>query len=132
MILLIDKVASDALPKSVVKMEAVKRAVLVQDAGQKGDLFALLMVDDRRAVLVAQGALSLGAGTIGHTLKLQTFRSQLDKADVRTRELRFCVPGTYQEKLVQADHFNPEWFVKPTFQDVVTRFALWRAGRANW
>lgn len=132
MILLIDKIASDALSKSVVKMEAVKRAVLVQDAGQKSDLFALLMVDERRAVLVVQGNLSLAAGTIGHTLKLQTFRSQLDKADVRSRELRFCAPGIYHEKLTHVDHFDPEWFVKPTFQDVVTRFAGWRAGRANW
>jgi hypothetical protein len=44
MIQLIDKVDCDALQKSVVRPEAIKRAILVQDAGNKDDLFALLMV----------------------------------------------------------------------------------------
>ena len=77
MIQLIDKVDCDALQKSIVRPEAIKRAVLVQDAGHKDDLFALLMVCDRRAVLVAQGVMSLHAGTVSSTLKMQAFRTLL-------------------------------------------------------
>ena len=132
MIQLIDKVDCDGLQKSVVKLEAVKKAVLVQDAGHKDELFALLMVDDKRAVLVTQGAMSLSGSTVTGTLKLQAFRTLLDKADVRAKELRFCAAGTYREKAVNADRFDSAWFVAPTFPELVTRFASWRAGRATW
>ncbi|HET7864104.1 MAG TPA: hypothetical protein VFL86_06815 [Burkholderiaceae bacterium] len=133
MIQLIDKVDCDALQKSIVRPEAIKRAILVQDAGTKDDLFALLMVCDKRAVLVTQGVMSLHAGTVSSKLKMQAFRTLLDKADVRTKELRFCSPGTYKAKsLESAEHFDPEWFVKPTFVELVARFSAWRAGRAVW
>jgi len=133
MIQLIDKVDCDALQKSIVKPEAIKRAVLVQDAGAKDDLFALLMVCDKRAVLVAQGVMSLHAVTVSSTLKMQAFRTMLDKFDVRAKELRFCTPGIYKAKsLDTAERFDPEWFVKPTFVELVAKFSAWRAGRAVW
>lgn len=132
MIQLIDRVDCDGLQKSIVKPEAFKKAVLVQDAAGKDDLFALLMIDDKRAALVAQGAMSLNAVAGGSMLRLQTFRNQLDRADVRIKELRFCAPGTYAEHALGADRFDPEWFVQPSFPDLVERFAAWRAGRATW
>ena len=52
MIQLVDVVECDGLEKSIVKLEAFRRAVLVQDASAKDDLFALVMVDDKRAVLM--------------------------------------------------------------------------------
>ena len=62
MIQLIDEVDCDGLQKSVVKPEALKKAVLVQDAQRKEDhLFALLMVDARRTVLVRPGTMSLNS-----------------------------------------------------------------------
>jgi hypothetical protein len=132
MIQLIDRIDCDGLQRSIVKPEAFKKAVLVQDAGNKDDLFALLMVDDRRAALVAQGAMSLNAVAGGAMLRLQTFRNQLDRADVRIKELRFCTAGIYAAKAGAADHFENDWFVQPTFPDLVERFAAWRAGRATW
>jgi hypothetical protein len=133
MIQLIDTVDCDALHKSIVKPEALRRAVLVQDAGTKDELFALLMVDDRRAVLVSQGSMSLNAKGGSGMLKLQAFRNQIDKsADVRSKELRFCAPGTYKSKVLGSEFFDPQWFVAPTFPDLAERFAGWRAGRATW
>jgi len=133
MIQLIDKVECDVLHKSIVRLDAFKKAVLVQDAAAKDDLFALLFVDDKRAALVAQGSMSLNATSGGGMLKLQGFRNQLDKAaNIRARELRFCAPGTYAEHLAGEVHFDPQWFVAPTFPELVERFAAWRAGRATW
>jgi hypothetical protein len=128
---LIDVVECDGLERSVVKLEAFKRAVLVQDAGAKDDLFALVMVDDRRAVLVAQGKMSLHASG-GGMLKLQMFRNQLDKSSVRSRELRFCAAGTYDSQVKGSDNFDPKCFAEPSFPELVERFAAWRAGRATW
>jgi hypothetical protein len=132
MIQLIDQVDCDSLHKSVVKPEAFKKALLVQDAERKDQLFALLMVGDKRAVLIKQGLMSLHSATVTATLKLQAFRTLLDKADVRGKELKFCAPRTYEEHAANADRFDLEWFVPPTFPDLVERFALWRAGRATW
>ena len=132
MIQLIDKVDCDALHKSIVKPEAFTKAVLIQDAGTVDHLFALLMVDNTRAVLVTQGNMSLNAAAGGGMHKLQAFRNQLYKAGVRSKELRFCSPGTYTEHVVGAERFDPAWFVQPTFPDLVTRFAAWRAGKATW
>jgi hypothetical protein len=132
MIQLIDLVDCDGVFKSIVKPEAFKKATLVQDAGERDQLFALLMVGDKRAVLVRQGGMSLHGATVSARLKLQAFRTQLDKADVRSKELRFCAPRTYDERAVNADRFDPAWFVPATFPDLVERFAAWRAGRANW
>jgi hypothetical protein len=129
---LIDVVECDGLERSIVKLEALKKAVLVQDERAKDDLFALVMVDDRRAVLVAQGKMSLHATGGGGMLRLQMFRNQLDKSNGRSRELRFCAAGTYDSELKGADHFDPQCFVEPTFPDLVERFAGWRAGRATW
>jgi hypothetical protein len=133
MIQLIDLIDCDALHRSIVKPEALRRAVLVQDAAARDDLFALLLVDDRRAVLVNQGSMSLNARAGSGMLKLQAFRNQLDKfADVRSKELKFCEPGTYKTRLAGGDTFDPQWFVPATFTDLVERFAGWRAGRATW
>jgi hypothetical protein len=132
MIQLIDVVECDGLEKSVVKLEAFRKAVLVQDARVKDDLFALVMVDDKRAVLVAQGKMSLNATAGGAVLKLQMFRNQLDKSNVRSRELRFCAGGTYASHVKGSDRFDPQWFVEPAFPELVERFAGWRAGRASW
>jgi hypothetical protein len=133
MIQLIDLIDCDALHRSIVKPEALRRAVLVQDAAARDDLFALLLVDDRRAVLVNQGSMSLNARGGSGMLKLQAFRNQLDKfADVRSKELKFCEPGTYKTRLAGGDTFDPQWFVPATFTDLVERFAGWRAGRATW
>jgi len=129
---LIDVVECDGLERSVVKLEAFKRAVLVQDAGAKDDLFALVMVDDKRAVLVAQGKMSLHAAGGGGMLKLQMFRNQLDKSSVRSRELRFCAAGTYDSHVKGSDRFDPQHFAEPSFPELVERFAAWRAGRATW
>jgi len=132
MIHLIDKVACDALHKSIVKPEAFTKAVLVQDAGTADHLFALVMVDKTRAVLVTQGGMRFNATTGGGMLKMQAFRNQLYKAGVRAQELRFCAPGTYAEHVLGAERFDPAWFVEPTFPDLVARFASWRAGNATW
>jgi len=132
MIQLIDKVDCDALNKSIVKPEAFTKAILIQDAGTMDHLFALLMIDRSRAVLVAQGGMRLNATTGSGMLKLQAFRNQLYKAGVRSQELRFCAPSTYSEHLTGAERFDPAWFVEPTFADLVTRFAAWRAGNATW
>ncbi len=132
MIQLIDVVECDGLEKSIVKLDAFKRAVLVQDAGTKDDLFALVMVDDKRAVLVAQGKMSLNATGGGAVLKLQMFRNQLDKSNVRSKELRFCAGGTYANQVKGSERFDPQCFVEPSFPELVERFAAWRAGRATW
>ena len=132
MIQLIDVVECDGLEKSVVKLEAFKKAMLVQDALSRDDLFALVMVDDTRAVLVAQGKMSLHATGGGGMLRLQMFRNQLDKSNVRSRELRFCAAGTYDSQVKGSDRFDPQSFVEPSFPDLVERFAGWRAGRATW
>lgn len=133
MTLLIDTVACDALYKSIVRLEAIKKIVLVQDGAAKDDLFALLMIDDKRAVLVAQGDMSLSATGGSGMMRLQSFRNQLDKAPgIRSRELRFCVPGAYGDHVVGSGRFDPQWFVPPTFPDLVERFTAWRAGRATW
>jgi len=129
---LIDTVECDGLEKSIVKLEAFKRAVLVQDALSREDLFALVMVDDTRAVLVTQGKMSLHATGGSGMLRLQMFRNQLDKSNVRSRELRFCAAGTYDSHVKGSDHFDPQSFVEPSFPDLVERFAGWRAGRAAW
>ena len=130
---LIDTVDCDVLYKSIVRLEAFKKVVLVQDGGAKDDLFALLMVDDKRAVLVAQGSMSLNAPGGSSMLKLQSFRNQLDKAtNIRSRELRFCAPGAYSGNVLGSARFDPQWFVPSTFPDLVERFAAWRAGRATW
>ena len=70
MIQLIDRVDCDGLQKSIVKPEAFKKAVLVQDAGSKDDLFALLMVDDKRAARL---------NTIAHVLSLIPYKKLPDK-----------------------------------------------------
>lgn len=131
MIQLIDVVEFDGVEKSIVKGEAFKRAVLVQDAGRKDDLFALLMVDDQRAVLVTQGKLSFNTTGAG-MLRLQTFRVQLDKTNIRTKELRFCAAGSYDAQVAGARVFDPQCFVEPSFPDLVERFTGWRSGRASW
>lgn len=132
MIQLIDAVDCDAVHRTIVRPEALRKAVLVQDAGAKDELFALLMVDERRAVLVAQGGMSLNAKGGSAMQKLQVFRNQLDKTDVRAKELRFCAAGTYKAHVVGAERFDPQWFVAATFADLVERFAAWRSGRATW
>jgi hypothetical protein len=132
MIQLIDKVDCDALLKSIVKPEAFTKAVLIQDAGTTDHLFALMMIDKARAVLVIQGSMRLNATTGAGMLKLQAFRNQLYRAGVRAYELRFCAPATYTEHVLGADRFDPAWFVDATFPDLVTRFAAWRAGNATW
>ena len=132
MIQLIDKVDCDALHKSIVKSEAFTKAVLIQDAGTMDHLFGLVMIDKTRAVLVTQGSMRLNATAGGGMLKLQAFRNQLYKAGVRSQELKFCAPGTYSEHVLGAERFDPAWFVEPTFPDLVTRFAAWRAGNATW
>ena len=131
MIQVVDVVECDGLERSIVKLDAFKRVVLVQDASARDDLFALVMIDERRAVLVAQGKMSLSATSGAALPKLQMFRNQLDKSSVRSRELRFCVPGTYANLVKDSEQFNPQ-FVEPTFPDLVERFASWRAGRATW
>jgi hypothetical protein len=132
MIQVVDVVECDGLEKSIVRLDALKRVVLVQDASARDDLFALVMVDERRAVLVAQGKMSLSATSGAALPKLQVFRNQLDKSSVRSRELRFCAPGTYVNHVKGSERFDPQWFVEPTFPDLVERFASWRAGRATW
>jgi hypothetical protein len=132
MIQLIDVVECDGLEKSIVKLEAFRKAVLVQDASAKDDLFALVLIDERRAVLVAQGKMSLSATAGGAVLKLQMFRNQLDKSNVRSRELRFCAAGTYTSQVKGSERFDPQCFVEPSFPELVERFAGWRAGRATW
>ena len=133
MIQLIDAVDCDALHKCIVKPEACRKAVLVQDAGEKNDLFALILVDDRRAVLVRQGSMNLAVSGGGGMLKLQMFRHQLDKSGIHAKELRFCAPGIYTMHLAGgAEQFDPQWFVPASFPDVVDRFTAWRAGRATW
>jgi hypothetical protein len=131
MIKLIDKVECDALERSVVKPDALRRAVLVQDAGAQDRLFALLMIDETRAVLVAQGGMNLAAVGGSAMQKLQAFRNQLYRAGVRSQELRFCVSGAYAQALEQ-DRFDASWFVAPTFPELVARYQGWRAGKAVW
>ena len=114
MIQWIDQVECDALHKSIVKPDAFKKAVLIQDAGAMDHLFALLMVDNTRAVLVTQGNMSLNAAAGGGMQKLQAFRNQLYKVGVGSRELRFCAPGTCAEHVLGAERFDPAWFVQPT------------------
>src|SRR5688572_29690345 len=114
MILIVDVVEADGLEKSIVKLDAFRKAVLVQDAAARDDLFALVTIDDRRAVLVAQGKMSLNATSGGALPKLQMFRNQLDKSSVRSSELRFCAPGTYVNHVKGSEHFDPQWFVEPT------------------
>jgi hypothetical protein len=105
------------LYKSIVRLEVFKKVVLVQDGGAKDDLFALLMVDDKRAVLVAQGSMSLNAPGGSSMLKLQSFRNQLDKApNIRSRELHFCAPGAFTGNVLGSGRFDPQWFVPPTWR----------------
>lgn len=132
MIQIIDRVECDSLHKSVVKPEAFKKVVLVQDAGNPDQLFALVMVDAVRAVLVAQGAMSLNADAGAGVQKLQAFRNQLYKAGVRSQEFRACVAGTYQDHARLETIFDPAWLSTQTPPDLTARFAAWRAGRATW
>jgi len=132
MIQVVDRVECDALHRSIVKPEALKKAVLVQDAAAPEHLFALLMVDTTRAVLVPPGSMSLHATTGSGMQKLQAFRNQLYKAGVSAQELRFCAPGTYSQHVVDSERFDPAWFVEPSFPELLPRFQAWRAGKATW
>jgi len=132
MIQLIDTVECDALHKSIVKPEAFKKAALVQDAGNPGRLFALLLVDDSRAALVPPGQMNLQATAGVAMLKLQAFRNQLYKAGVGTQELWFCAPDASAEQVDGMSRFNPACRVEPTFPDLVSRFTAWRSGKATW
>lgn len=129
---IVDRVECDALQRSIVKPEALKKAVLVQDAGNAEQLFALLLIDGMRAVLVPQGSMSLNASTGSGMQKLQAFRNQLYRAGVSAYELKFCAPGTYERELAGGEHFNPEWFVEASFAELPARFNTWRAGKATW
>jgi len=132
MIQIIDRIECDAVHRSIVKPEALKKAVLVQDAGAPDHLFALLMIDETRAVLVAEGQMSLHASGGSGMQKLQSFRNQLYKAGVSAHELKFCAAGTFARLGAEDPRFDPAWFVAPTFPDLQTRFAAWRAGKATW
>ena len=134
MIQLIDKVAPDQLQKSIVKPDSLVKACLVQSTELSEDLFALLMVDDQRAVLVAGGGMTLAAHATANgtgTHRLQTFRNQIDRIGIRTKELRFCQPGSLERSL-QAVAFDPAWFVPASAPELVERFVSWRAGKATW
>lgn len=126
---LLDRVTCDDLDKTIVKAAALKRAVLVQDAEDRDDLFALLHVDDQRAVLVRSGNMSLQSTDTGQR-KLLAFRNELDRCDISPRELRFCQSGTYNA-VWDKPMFDPACFV-PVGADLAQRFASWRAGRAEW
>jgi hypothetical protein len=132
MIQIIDTIDCDALHRSIVKSDAMKKAVLVQDAAMPEQLFALLMVDAGRAVLVAQGSMSLQATTGVGMHKLQSFRNQLYKAGVTAQELRFCAPQSYDKLGADSAGFDPAWFVDPSFPELLPRFQAWRAGKATW
>jgi hypothetical protein len=131
MIQVVDTVECGALHRSIVKPEAFKKAVLVQDAETPGHLFALLMIDNARAVLVAQGKMDLHAKAGAGMQKLQTFRNQLYATGVSSYELRFCAPETF-DRLTGSAQFDPQWFVDASFPDLQTRFGVWRAGKATW
>ncbi len=132
MIQIIDRIEADALHRSVVKPEALKKAVLVQDAAAAEQLFALLMVDAARAVLVAQGSMSLQATTGVGMQKLQAFRNQLYKAGVSAQELKFCEAQAFDRLATENPRFDPAWFVEPSFPELLPRFQAWRAGKATW
>jgi hypothetical protein len=132
MIQIIDTIDCDALHRSIVKPDAMKKAVLVQDAAMSEQLFALLMVDALRAVLVAQGSMSLQATAGLGMYKLQSFRNQLYKTGVTAQELKFCVPQSFDKLGAEGASFDPAWFVEPSFPELLPRFQAWRAGKATW
>lgn len=132
MIQIVDRAECDALHRSIVKPDAFKKAVLVQDAGSADQLFALLLIEGGRAVLVPQGSMSLGATSGNGMQKLQAFRNQLYRAGVSSYELRFCAAGTYEQLLANGGHFDPACYVEPSFPDLQGRFSAWRAGKATW
>jgi len=132
MIQIVDRVECDALHRSIVKLEALKRAVLVQDTGTPGHLFALLMVDNSRAVLVAQGKMDLNAKAGIGMQRLQAFRNQLYRTGVSSYELRFCAPGSFDRVTADSERFDPQWFVEATLPELQSRFEVWRAGKATW
>ncbi len=130
LIQLIDSVECGDLERSIVKPKALTRAVLVQDAAERDSLFALLFVDERRAVLVRAGNMNFDS-TGGGRQQLLRFRNELDRANVSAREFAFCLPGTYS-RAWDAPSFDSAWFTDLTFADLVARFVDWRAGRAEW
>jgi len=133
MIQIVDRIECENLQRSIVRPEALKKVVLVQDAGTPDHLFALLMVDPARAVLVEQGPMSLSATGGSGMLKLQSFRNQIYKAGVSAQELKFCAPGTYGQHLAAGEQqFDPAWFVPPTLPELAARFLVWRSGKASW
>jgi hypothetical protein len=132
MIQIVDRIECEAMHRSIVKPEALKKAVLVQDAAMPEQLFALLMVDAARAVLVAQGGMSLQATGGAGMFKLQSFRNQLYKAGVSAYELKFCAAQTYERLGIEGEHFDPAWFVEPSFPELLPRFQAWRSGKATW
>jgi len=132
MIQIVDKIDCDAVHRSIVKPEALKKAVLVQDAGSIESMFSLLMIDATRAVLVAQGGLNLAATSGAGMLKLQSFRNQLYKAGVSAHELKFCAPQTYEGLGADCRSFDLACFVEPSFPELLPRFQAWRAGKATW
>ncbi len=127
---IVDSVECGALHRSIVRPEALKKAVLVQDVGTPGHLFALLMIDNSRAVQLTQGKLDLNARAGVGMQKLQAFRNQLYRTSVSSYELRFCEPQT-SDRLTSGERFDPQWFVEASFPELLTHIGVWRAGQAT-
>lgn len=130
MIRLIDQISSDQLDKCIVKPTAFTRVTLVQDAGARDCLFALLMVGEGRAVLVEAGTMSFASDQLGKS-RLHGFRNDLNRFGIGPRELRFCQPGSYA-RCTDTQCLDREAFVPTTMPEHVERFAAWRSDRADW
>jgi hypothetical protein len=97
MIQIVDSVKCDAQHRSIVagaSPAALEQAVLAQDVGSPGLLFALLMIDNARAVLVTQGKMNLNARAGAAMQKLRRERIHSHPATwVGCRRLRGQASG---------------------------------------
>jgi len=93
MYIILNKVDADTLHRSLIKPELMERVVFLQEQAEKSNLGALLILRGM-AVLVRPGSMNLIPGHPGRP-QFESFIDWLDKHNIRSRELRFLVPGAF-------------------------------------
>lgn len=93
MYIILNKIDTDTLHRSLIKPELMERVVFLQDHTEQSRLGALLVLRGM-AVLVRPGSMNLIPGHPGRS-QFESFLDWLDKHNIRNRELRFMVPGAF-------------------------------------
>lgn len=93
MYIILNKVDTDTLHRSLIKPELMERVVFLQEHAEQSRLGALLVLRGM-AVLVRPGNMNLIPGHPGRP-QFENFLDWLDRHNIRNRELRFLVPGAF-------------------------------------